>query len=412
MSSDSEDIMKKLNKTLFFCGIVLACMAFSAGRAEQTTIERSSDGRSLKLVIDGELEFTNDDRDIAKISPGGSFLIRQDDGTTLRRLKVLSASDGTLTRSYHVDGLQAPWGSEGEEWLAGLLPEIIRESAIGVEARARRILEQKGAEGLLQEIALIRSSGSKRRYFRELFKQADLKPDLLRRAAGQMAKIHSDGDKSRLLIEVSPQYLAEDDLLDGFFEAVRSIRSDGDHRRVLESILEQSRANSLSRVFQSAAKISSDGDKTAVLVKSVRLLSNSEQEQLDYLKSARSIRSDGDRRRALEALLQSDELTPAARLNLLRAAAEIHSDGDKARVLSKAAESFPNDPELWGEYLKTVRAIRSDGDKDRALEKLLSRDQLSAETLASTKDVVSESIRSSGTRKRLQMKIAQYGGAR
>src|SRR5688500_3539866 len=106
-----------------------------------------------------------------------------------------------------------------------------------------------------------------------------------------MAGIKWDGDKSHLLKGIGPKYRNPPELIGAYIDAVRTFRSDGDHRRVLESVLDRREMESaLSlQVVKSTSGISSDGDKSAVLIKAAPMLPNSEAEQLAFLAAARTI---------------------------------------------------------------------------------------------------------------------------
>ncbi len=95
------------------------------------------------MKIDGAIEFTDDDRDVKSLSPGGHF--RMEEGTWLsgRRYDVKADSAGNLTKTYSVDSSVKPLDSDGQQWLGRLLPQIIRDSGIGAVARVARILAPK-----------------------------------------------------------------------------------------------------------------------------------------------------------------------------------------------------------------------------------------------------------------------------
>ena len=66
---------------------------------------RSSDGfRRLQVASTGQIEFTEDERDIQHISPGGHFVVQEKKGLTTRRLEVEPGPDGKLSRSYTYRG--------------------------------------------------------------------------------------------------------------------------------------------------------------------------------------------------------------------------------------------------------------------------------------------------------------------
>jgi hypothetical protein len=72
---------------------------------------------SLSVKIDGAIEFTDDDRDVKSLSPGGHF--RMEEGTWLsgRVYDVKADSAGNLTKTYSVGSSVKPLDSEGRAWL-------------------------------------------------------------------------------------------------------------------------------------------------------------------------------------------------------------------------------------------------------------------------------------------------------
>ncbi len=75
----------------------------AAGRS-QTRIRWSHNGLGTDLNIDGEVEFTDDDRDVKSISPNGYFILETKSLTDTKRYEVRADSSGNLIRSYWVNG--------------------------------------------------------------------------------------------------------------------------------------------------------------------------------------------------------------------------------------------------------------------------------------------------------------------
>jgi hypothetical protein len=99
-----------------------------------------------KSTSAAKVAFTDDERDIKSISPGGYFKFSKTTFGNTRSVLIESSSDGTLTRTYHANRQQQPYEPEGRKWLADMLPEIIATSGIGAEERVRRIYAKKGRE--------------------------------------------------------------------------------------------------------------------------------------------------------------------------------------------------------------------------------------------------------------------------
>jgi beta-lactamase regulating signal transducer with metallopeptidase domain len=337
---------------------------------------------SLSVEIDGAIEFTDDDRDIKSISPGGHF--RMEEGTWLsgRVYEVKADSAGNLTKTYSVGSSVKPLDSEGQAWLGHLLPQIIRDSGVGAVPRVARILRQGGPQAVITEIGLIHSDGSKRIYLEQLFSQSSLNTEQSRDAAKLIRGMSSDGDKAQVLIGVDGKYFTRE-LRPDLFEAVESFHSDGDKRRVLSDILKKDAGNAdtLFSVARAAKHISSDGDKAEVLIEMANPYRENGGIGMAYFEAVESISSDGDHAHVLSMLLavHGDDRDTLARA--LGSAEKISSDGDKARVLKEAVVRYSDDELIRKAFIDTANSISNDGDHQQVLVALIHRQGIGVATV-------------------------------
>ena len=344
----------------------------SQSGASHTEMTIRNGWTSLSMRIDGTIEFTDDDRDVKSLSPNGHF--RLEEGTWLsgRAYDVKADAVGNLTKTYSVGGTTKPLDDEGREWLARVLPQVIRESGIGADRRVARILRQGGPQAVMTEIGLIHSDGSKRLYLEQLFSQATLNPTQLKDAASLIRGISSDGDKAQVLITVDKHYLTSE-LRPSLFEVAGTISSDGDKRRVLCDIVQKDPASLATLVGAAvvAKHISSDGDKAEVLIEIAGSYRASDQLRAAYFDAADSISSDGDHARVLEKLVATYPNDRDTMARLLRSDQRISSDGDKARVLEEAVAPYNDDAVMQRAFFDAANSISSDGDHQQVLVALV-----------------------------------------
>jgi beta-lactamase regulating signal transducer with metallopeptidase domain len=371
-----------------------------------TEITTRNGWTSLSLKVDGAIEFTDDDRDVKSLSPGGHF--RMEEGTWLsgRAYDVKADSSGNLTKTYSVGWSTKPLDSEGQAWLGRLLPQMIRDSGIGAGPRVARILRQGGPQAVITEIGLIHSDGSKRIYLEQLFSQATLNTEQLKDAARLIRRISSDGDKAQVLLTVDGKYFTGD-LRPYLFEAVESISSDGDKRRVLSDMVKKDAgsADTLVRAARAAKHISSDGDKAEVLIEMADSYRANEGLDMAYFEAVKSISSDGDHARVLSTILavhgdDRDTLTRA-----LWSAEKISSDGDKARVLKEAVSRYRDDEVVRKAFFNAANSISSDGEHQQVLVALVHREGIGATTLGGIANSA-QRISSDGDKARVLVELA------
>ena len=68
---------------------------------------------SLSMKVDGAIEFTDDDRDVKSLSPGGHFRMEEGSWLSGRKYDVKADSAGSLTKAYSVGGSDESVGFRG-----------------------------------------------------------------------------------------------------------------------------------------------------------------------------------------------------------------------------------------------------------------------------------------------------------
>lgn len=375
-------------------------------RVQQEFNFQESNGwwNGLNVRTKGQVEFTDDDSDVKSVSPGGYVSIEERRGWTTRKYEVTPTE-----RRYLVNGSSHPIDNEAKAWLAEVLPQVIRDSAVGADARVKRILKQHGPAGILDEIARISSDHAKRVYFNELFANGPLQPDVLRGAARQIGReISSDGEKARLLMEAADTYLKDPSPARvEFFDAVGTIASDGEHRRVLSSVLQKDGRNkeTLLLCLKSAARISSDGEKARLLTEAADAFAFNSSLAPQFLDAVNALASDGEHARVLMSLMRLNGLTKDTMVLLMKSIARIASDGEKSHVLMRASEFYTSDPGLRTAFFNATATIASDGEHSRVLLSLLARSGLDKESFI---EIIrsAEHIASDGEKGRVLRQVA------
>lgn len=361
--------------------VALAC---GCSHCDDDSTRISQNG--LSGEVQGSAEFTDDDRDVKSLSPGG--LIRIEQGTLLnvsRSYEVRAGSGNVLYRVYRVRGKEQPLDESGKRWVSGAMLYLIRETGAGAPQRVQRILRSGGPAAVLTEVRAIDSDGSKRLYLRELIDNGRLNEDQFRDAMRGVERISSDGDKAALLIDVENSYL-KPRLRDCWFTAAGTIGSDGDKKNVLEHAVERDGASAETTNLASkvAAGIGSDGDKAAVLTAIAGVYGP--EIRHPYFRAVGSIGSDGDRSHVLIAVLKTGHSHPDTLADIMRATAGIGSDGDKKEVIEAAAQYDLGSEPVRTAFVSAVNSISSDGDRAAALKAVIKEGKPSSALLAAAAD--------------------------
>jgi beta-lactamase regulating signal transducer with metallopeptidase domain len=366
----------------------------STSRSVSTSTDRGqkhgnfswSDGREkLEVNFVGDFEFTDDDKDILRMSPDGYLKIREGGWFVGRGVEFRADASGNIRRRYFSGNSEKPFEPEGREWLAQVLPRFIRQTGIGAEARVARILKTKGPSGVLAEISLIDGSWAKRIYFSELLKtNVDEKtvPQVLVQAGRE---IDSDFELASLLISAGDVLLVNDSTRQAYFNAARSIDSDFEMRRTFSAALKHGQVGSpiLANMLDASTGISSDFEEATLLIEVAKLQNLDNTSRGPFFNALRTIESDFEHRRVLSALAQRQGLAPETINAMVESATGIGSDFEQATFLLEVLKVGSVDSSLSQPFFRVVDTIDSSFERGRVLQTLAKKPDLPADTLVS-----------------------------
>jgi hypothetical protein len=332
--------------------------------------EWNDDGWKKRLEIRGRAEFTDDYTDISRVSDNGSVIVEEVRGGTARRLEIKPEAGGQLRRTYYFNNQARAVDADARAWVARILIEAVRQSAIDADKRVQRIFERKGLNGVLEEISLTHGDYAKRKYFEALLKNRSLNASALQTVLREAARqISSDYDQAQLLIGASEALSGRTEALPAFFEATATIKSDYERRQVLSAVMKKSAANRAVLVWavKSAAGFSSDYEKGLVLKEAATFDLEDAAVASAFFQTAGTISSDYEHRGVLSAVLKRGRPGAQVLSLMLESAARMSSDYEKATFLLEASFAYAGDASLRSAFLRTVDTIRSDYERGRVL---------------------------------------------
>src|SRR5262249_3806092 len=144
----------------------------------------------------------DDENDILKLAPGGSFEAEERRGGRVRHhIEIHARHDGTMERTYERDGAPATYDAAASDWMADVLQSIVVYTGTGLEQHLERILKREGVDGALRDIARIDSDYSKRRAYAKLLQLPSTDASLADRVVQDAGRgIESDHELAELLL--------------------------------------------------------------------------------------------------------------------------------------------------------------------------------------------------------------------
>jgi|GEM_PF-591106 len=149
------------------------------------------------------------------------------------------------------------------------------------------------------------SNGERRETLSAFLRNSKLSREDLVEVLESVARLSSDGEKASLLVEMTKHYQEDAGLRAAFFKATDSVQSSGENRRVLSALLEKKpSAETLLSILQSTKRISSDGEKAALLMEMAKDCVNNSELLATFLEVGNSLGSDGEYRRVLSIIFE------------------------------------------------------------------------------------------------------------
>lgn len=92
------------------------------------TFSWADNGHQYALQTRGEVTFSEDGSDVRQLGKNASFIV-QETGSAKRRLHLRPGADGSIQRTWAVDGASRPYDAEAGRWLADALASFRRQQA-------------------------------------------------------------------------------------------------------------------------------------------------------------------------------------------------------------------------------------------------------------------------------------------
>ncbi|MFC2125592.1 hypothetical protein ACFLU5_12345, partial [Bacteroidota bacterium] len=196
---------------------------------------------NIELKYDGELQLSDDDTDIIGIAPGGYFRISKTSFGNKRSILIESDGDGNLTKKYFEGRTELSYNPSGREWLADVLPEIVRASDLAAEQRVHRIYSKLGTDGVIQEIREIDSDYISAIYYNHLLGLEELNSQELQKIARSVGSdLDSDFESAKVLVKNYNVFKDDPIASTAYFGALMDMDSDFERAKVITNVSEES----------------------------------------------------------------------------------------------------------------------------------------------------------------------------
>jgi hypothetical protein len=353
----------------------------------------SSGSTDFNIEMRGKIELTDDDQDIKSISDDGYLEINKTVFGSKRTIVIESLGGGKMKKEYYEGRTKIEWEPNGKEWLAEVLPDIVRSSTIGAESRVNRFFRQGGTTAVLSEIDKLKSDYVKSHYGKILLEKNIPSADIPKVITTLSSGISSDYYLSTLLKDSMKKLLISKEAADAFFKATEKIASDYYRSVVLKEALQEYAASpeQVKMILRSASSIQSDYYLSVVLTSVLEHAEVKEESIADLVDISKNISSDYYRTEVLNKALQKSGVSKETVKNVVSAVANVGSDYYKTNVFNSLAERTTIEPELQTQIITLLaNSVGSDYYASVSFSKILKHQKLSDQSFQQLVDNASK----------------------
>ena len=342
----------------------------------QVIISKSANN-NFRVEYDGDIEVTVDDKDIRSISDNGYIEISKTVfGNNLYIL--IEEQGGGLYREYRDGRVKMDWEPKGREWLAEILPDIVRSTTIAAQSRVDRYFRQGGTESVLGEIRRLEGDYVRAHYFDLLLKKSGLTGnDLARIAEAAGNEVDSDYYLSKILKDNRGLFFRYPLSKTAYLRAAANIDSDHYASEIFIHALKNKDLNGedVEAILEAAQEINSDHYLSNIL-KATLVQDNLTDQMINaIIHTSEEINSDHYQSELYKELLQHKPLSQAAYRAILDAVGDISSDHYLTEILTLLLDENEMTDALVDEIANLVEdEVSSDHYAATILTEMLERD--------------------------------------
>jgi hypothetical protein len=333
----------------------------------------------FNIEMRGRIEVTDDDRDIKSMSNDGYLEITKTVFGSKRAI-IIESHGGSLTREYREGRSKMDWNPHGKNWLAEILPDIVRSTTLAAEGRVNRIFGKEGASGVVAEITRLKGDYTQAHYAKLLFNKNIPSSELGMVITGIANSISSDYYLSTVFQNNITKMLSTPPAAEAFFQGTKKINSDYYKAVVLKEALKKFPASptQVKTILQSAASIDSDYYLSVVLTTLLEQDNVQEESLNELIVISKNIPSDYYRTQVLRSALEKEGISKTTLLKILGALAEVNSDYYKSTVVNSMAENSQMDSEVQVQVIAMIgTSVNSDYYAAGSLKNIIEHQKLS-----------------------------------
>lgn len=333
-----------------------------------STIECSS------ISVTGPVKFSEDESDVVSMAAKSNATFREYNLVNNRELILEPGPNGSILRSYTLNGIGHAYDSDAQQWLKAFLPNAFIDGGLNTSSRVAAWRKNGGIANALTRVAAITSTDARSDHYEALLLEPlNLRElDTLLLAAAIDLQTSSPDLRTFLTSAVAtwPKVFATSRLLPSIAGAVARVPASRDRAAVLDVLANNADRDMLLLIAERAVTINSGHDQARLLMRLAEryhAMFDSELARV-YYATVRAMPTDAEKREVLLFAVPSAVKSALASELLLQACDEFKAPADRAAVLLSFAEAGGvHDTRLNEKFVRAAMKVTFEPERFRLM---------------------------------------------
>jgi len=320
----------------------------------------------VEVRYDGEIQFNDDETEIARISPGGYLEYWRNDD----HLLAGNNDSGMLKMELYANGKPvSPESAEGKALLARVIRGMIG-LGFDIDRRLDRIYKRGGYAALIRETDSADGDYIRKRYLERILEGDSLSPGILTQVMLRVQdKVGGDYEKNELLEKVDTGSLRNDSVGADYLAVVKGMEGDYEKSQALQHFLRGTLpVRQYVGLLDATATVEGNYERSNVLKELIEQPLAEGQPFDSLLKVVGRMDGDYEKGNLLKQMIQKNVKEGGSWAGLIRTAATLDGEYERSNVLVEIGQRLPKTDSLRTLYMDAARSVHSEVDYGRVVK--------------------------------------------
>ncbi|MEM7350414.1 MAG: hypothetical protein AAF657_06380 [Acidobacteriota bacterium] len=329
--------------------------------SESFTVLWQRDGIHFEVTSSGDFELNGEETRIQRVKPGTFVSLRTSTARQSRQVEISAGHAGAPQLRFRIGGTEGPGDEASHRWLAGLLPEVVRETGLASGSRVQNLYRRGGTEAVLAEVDGLDKPRIQRIFLAHLLDVGLANSELVDVVQWAAEGLPVSGDLASFLFDSAGQLLVGPETREAFLGAAEEVESEEERAGLAAAVLEQASLAIEAReemIAWALARAETDAVRIQFLARIAEMALADVDLQPAFFSGLSTVEWEDRIAQLGASLLTRDSLAVDLKSRVFGATfARLETDNTRAALLVHLAEPFLGEPELRSLYLDAAATV-------------------------------------------------------